>query len=120
MTDPIPPPRRPERPSVHIIEHDLVVERTQDGLAAARARGRRGGPKFKMTPTRVQQARAMYDAGGHTVQEIAETFGVSRPTIYRHLGVAQAPATGSAATPSRPRPRRARGQTGGPAEGRAS
>jgi len=54
-------------------------------LAAARARGRQGGPKFKMTPTRVTQARAMYDAGKHTVQEIAETFGVSRPTIYRHL-----------------------------------
>ena len=66
-------------------EHDLIVERTQDGLAAARARGRKGGPKFKMTPTRIRQARAMYDAGEHTVQEIADTFAVSRPTIYRHL-----------------------------------
>ena len=66
-------------------EHDLIVERTRDGLAAARARGRKGGPKFKMTPTKVKQARAMYDAGEHTVQQIAETFGVSRPTIYRHL-----------------------------------
>ena len=27
----------------------------------------------------------MYDEGGHTVQEIADTLGVSRPTIYRHL-----------------------------------
>ena len=52
---------------------------------AARARGRKGGPKFKMTPTKIRQARAMYDEGGHTVQEIADTFGVSRPTIYRHL-----------------------------------
>ena len=66
-------------------EHDLIVERTVDGLAAARARGRNGGPKFKMTPTKIAQARAMYDAGQHTVQEIADTFGVSRPTIYRHL-----------------------------------
>jgi len=71
-------------------EHDLIVERTHDGLAAARARGRKGGPKFKMTPNRAQQARAMYDAGQHTVQEIADTFGVSRPTIYRHLGAADA------------------------------
>jgi len=31
------------------------------------------------------QARAMYDGGQHTVQEIADTFGVSRPTVYRHL-----------------------------------
>jgi DNA invertase Pin-like site-specific DNA recombinase len=38
-----------------------------------------------MTANRVKQARAMYDAGGHTVQEIADTFGVTRPTIYRHL-----------------------------------
>jgi len=69
-----------------IAEHDLIVERTHDGLAAARARGRRGGPKFKMTPNKIAQARAMYDDGGkHTVQEIADTFGVSRPTVYRHL-----------------------------------
>jgi len=60
-------------------EHELIVERTHDGLAAARARGRQGGPKFKMTPNRARQARAMYDAGQHTVQEIADTFGVSRP-----------------------------------------
>ena len=77
-------------------EHDLIVERTQDGLAAARARGRKGGPKFKMTPNRARQARAMYDAGQHTVQEIADTFGVSRPTIYRHL-------SGGAAPPGTPR-----------------
>ena len=46
-------------------EH-LVVERTVDGLAAARARGLKGGPKFKMTPNRAKQARAIYDAGQHT------------------------------------------------------
>ncbi len=68
-----------------IAEHDLIVERTGDGLAAARARGCKGGPKFKMTPTKIAQAQSMYDAGGHAVQQIADTFGVSRPTIYRHL-----------------------------------
>ncbi|GGV40748.1 recombinase family protein [Paenarthrobacter nicotinovorans] len=73
-------------------EHDLIVERTHDGLAAARARGRKGGRKFKMTATKISQARAMYDSMEHTVQEIADTFGVSRPTIYRHL-------QSSAATP---------------------
>jgi len=46
---------------------------------------REGGPKFKTTPNRARQARAMYDARQHTVQEIADTFGVSRPTNYRHL-----------------------------------
>lgn len=66
-------------------EHDLIVERTQDGLAAARARGRKGGGRFKMTATKARQARAMYDEKTYTVQQIAETFGVSRGTIYRHL-----------------------------------
>ena len=76
-------------------EHDLIVERTVDGLAAARARGRMGGPRFKMTSTNMAQARSMYDAGQHTVQQIADTCGVSRPTIYRHLGTSTRPAQGS-------------------------
>lgn len=66
-------------------EHDLIVERTQEGLAAARARGRNGGRRPKMSATKVAQARAMYDTGDHTVQEIADTFDVARQTIYRHL-----------------------------------
>lgn len=66
-------------------EHDLIVERTQEGLAAARARGRKGGRRPKMSENRVRQARAMYDTGEYTVQEIADTFNVSRQTIYRHL-----------------------------------
>ncbi|MFD5600817.1 recombinase family protein [Leucobacter sp. NPDC058333] len=66
-------------------EHDLIVERTQDGLAAARARGRKGGRRPKMTPNKITQARAMYETGDYTVQEIADTFGVARPTIYRHF-----------------------------------
>lgn len=51
-----------------------------------------------MTPNRANQARAMYDAGQHTVQEIADTFGVSRPTIYRHLGGPSTPPAGTART----------------------
>jgi DNA invertase Pin-like site-specific DNA recombinase len=72
-------------------EHALISERTLDGLAAARARGRRGGPKPKLGARQVQLAQAMYDETGpdgkrrHTVAEIAAEFGVTRPTIYRHL-----------------------------------
>ncbi len=48
-----------------------------------------------MTPNRTRQARAMYDAGQHTVQQIADTFGVPRPTIDRHLaGTAASAAPG--------------------------
>jgi DNA invertase Pin-like site-specific DNA recombinase len=66
-------------------EHALMSERTMDGLEAARARGRTGGQKPKLGPRQVRLAREMYDFGDYTVQQIAEEFGVTRPTIYRHL-----------------------------------
>lgn len=77
--------------SIAEFEHALMSERTRDGLAAARARGRTGGQKPKLGPRQVRLARDMSeekDADGkraHTVQHIAEEFGVTRPTIYRHL-----------------------------------
>ena len=72
-------------------EHALMSERTRDGLDAARARGRTGGQKPKLTPRQAKIAQDMYDELGdderraHTVQQIADEFGVTRPTIYRHL-----------------------------------
>lgn len=72
-------------------EHALMSERTRDGLAAARARGRTGGQKAKLTPRQAKIAQDMYEELGpdgrraHTVAEIGAEFGVSRPTIYRHL-----------------------------------
>lgn len=72
-------------------EHALMSERTMEGLAAARARGRTGGQKPKLGPRQVTLVREMYDetAGDgkrkYTVAQIAAEFGVSRPTIYRHL-----------------------------------
>jgi DNA invertase Pin-like site-specific DNA recombinase len=72
-------------------EHALMSERTRDGLDAARARGRTGGQKPKLTPRQATIAQAMSDELGadgrraHTVQQIADEFGVTRPTIYRHL-----------------------------------
>jgi DNA invertase Pin-like site-specific DNA recombinase len=68
-----------------------MAERTRDGLAAARARGRTGGQRPKLSPRQARIAHEMYDQTGpdgrrpHTVAEIAAEFGVSRPTIYRHL-----------------------------------
>ena len=72
-------------------EHALMSERTMDGLAAARARGRTGGQKPKLTPRQARIAQQMYDETGpdgkrrYTVAQIAAEFGVTRPTIYRHL-----------------------------------
>lgn len=72
-------------------EASLNSERTLEGLAAARARGRTGGQKPKLGKRQIKLAQEMYDEAGadgkrkHTVQQIADEFGVSRPTIYRHL-----------------------------------
>lgn len=72
-------------------QRDLIQENTLEGLAAARARGRTGGRPAALTELQVAQARRMYDDLGtdgkrkYTVQQIADTFGVSRATIYRHL-----------------------------------
>jgi len=72
-----------------------------------------------MTSTRIAQARSMYDAGLHTVKQIADTFGGSRPTIYRHLGTATGDPPPAAATRSRGnRLRMGRGTTPAAAEPR--
>jgi DNA invertase Pin-like site-specific DNA recombinase len=66
-------------------ERDLIRERTAAGLAAARARGRRGGRPSVLTGHKLQVAREMYGSGQYTVAEIARTLGVSRASVYRHL-----------------------------------
>jgi len=66
-------------------ERDLTRERTSAGLAAARARGRVGGRPRVMTPEKIRLAQRLYDEGEVTVQQIAETLGVSRRSIYRRL-----------------------------------
>lgn len=66
-------------------ETALISERTRDGLAAARARGRKGGRRPKLTPAKLAAARKMYDAREHTVAEIASIVGVARSTLYRAL-----------------------------------
>jgi DNA invertase Pin-like site-specific DNA recombinase len=66
-------------------ERDLIRERTQAGLAAARARGRKGGRPSVMTPAKVKVAQQMHESREHTLDAIASTLGVSRATIYRHL-----------------------------------
>ena len=72
-------------------ERDIVKERTRDGLQAARARGRVGGRRRKLTDAQVALARRLYDEVGddgkraHTVDQIAGMVGVTRGTIYRAL-----------------------------------
>jgi DNA invertase Pin-like site-specific DNA recombinase len=76
--------------SIAEFEHALMSERTIDGLAAARVRGRTGGQKLKLGARQVRLARHMYEENGddgrrrYAVAQIATEFGVTRPTIYRH------------------------------------
>ncbi len=65
-------------------ERQLVQERTQAGLAAARARGRVGGRPTVMTPAKIRTARRMLD-DGETLTTVAAALSVSRTTLYRHL-----------------------------------
>lgn len=58
---------------------------TRDGLAAARARGRTGGRRPTLNPEQGALAQQLYDAGDHTVQQIADLFSVPRTTVYGHL-----------------------------------
>jgi DNA invertase Pin-like site-specific DNA recombinase len=66
-------------------ERNLIVERTKAGLAAARARGIKGGRKPKLDATKQKTAQTMYDAKNHTIKEICETLKVTKPTLYKYL-----------------------------------
>jgi len=66
-------------------ERDLLVERTQAGLAAARARGRVGGRPTVWTDAKLRTARDMHQSGQHDVATIARVLGVSRASVYRAL-----------------------------------
>lgn len=66
-------------------ERNLISERTKAGLAAARARGRRGGRRPKITDVQLDRAAELMREGRLTVREIARMAGVSTTTLYRHL-----------------------------------
>ena len=66
-------------------ERDLIRERTMAGLAAARARGRKGGRPTVWTTAKLATARSMYRDGQQDVATIARVLGVSRASVYRAL-----------------------------------
>lgn len=66
-------------------ERQLIRERTQAGLTAARARGRRGGRPKALEPTKRQLAVKLYHAKEHPVDEICRMMGISKPTLYKYV-----------------------------------
>ncbi|GFE64930.1 recombinase family protein [Litoreibacter roseus] len=70
--------------AISAFERDLIIERTQAGLKAAREKGRVGGRPKKMTADKVNAVRELL-ANGIPVKDAAAAVGVSVPTLYRWL-----------------------------------
>ena len=78
------------------IERDLIRERTNAGLAAARARGRVGGrPRKLSTNGKVALAQRLFADKKHAIDDICSTLGISRSTFYRYVREAAPPASDS-------------------------
>ena len=67
-------------------ERELIRERTMEGLASARARGRMGGRPGKDKKT-IDQALTLYDSKAYSVDEISKTTGISRATLYKYVNL---------------------------------
>ena len=67
-------------------ERELIRERTVAGLAAARARGRRGGRKFALSKAQVRLAQAAMKSRDTSVADLAAELGVKPVTLYRYVG----------------------------------
>jgi DNA invertase Pin-like site-specific DNA recombinase len=93
-------------------ERELIRERTVAGLAAARARGRKGGRKFALTRAQVRLAQAAMANRDTPVSELAAELGIKPVTLYRYVGPnGELRANGERvlngkATPSRPTKKR--------------
>ena len=70
--------------SLSQMERELVVERTQAGLIAARQSGRIGGRKRLMTDSKIESAKKLL-TNGIPLKEVAKNLGVSVPTLYRWI-----------------------------------
>ena len=68
-------------------ERNLIQERTKAGLEAARARGRTGGRREALDDNKKQIAVELYHKREHTVEEICRMMGISKPTLYKYVGM---------------------------------
>lgn len=66
-------------------EANLISQRTREGMAIARSKGKLRGKPPKLKPAQAREVVRMWDSGEYSVTEIAELFAVSRPTVYRVL-----------------------------------
>ncbi|GAA2250918.1 recombinase family protein [Herbiconiux moechotypicola] len=64
-------------------EVDLLRARTREGMQIARSKGRLKGRRPKLSPAQERHLVALHTAGGHSIAELCELFGVGRATVYR-------------------------------------
>lgn len=67
-------------------ERNVIRERTHAGLAAARARGRKGGRKPALDEKQIREIKALLRDPEIQVSDVAKRYGVSRATVYKHVG----------------------------------
>ena len=66
-------------------ERNLIKERTNAGLTAARTRGIKGGRPKLLTDRKVEMAKQLYTDKKNSVEEICKTLGISRMTLWRYV-----------------------------------
>ena len=69
-------------------ERNLIRERTNAGLSAARARGRKGGRPMFLDARKREVAIQLYNEKKHTIKEICQIMGISKPTLYSYINKA--------------------------------
>ena len=70
--------------SLSEMERDLLIERTNAGLKSAKANGRVGGRKRKMTDSKLESAKKLLESG-LLPKDVAKNSGISVPTLYRWI-----------------------------------
>lgn len=70
-------------------ERNLIRERTNAGLAAARARGRKGGRPAKLGEKEIREIKALLRDPDVRVTDVARRYGVGRATLYKAVGAVQ-------------------------------
>ena len=66
-------------------ERNLIRERTRAGIEAARSRGRQGGRPRKLSKDKRQLAVDLYLGKKHSIAQICEMTGISKPTLYKYV-----------------------------------
>jgi DNA invertase Pin-like site-specific DNA recombinase len=66
-------------------ERDLIIERTNAGLKAARARGRKGGRRYALDEKQRKRVRELYNERSTTVNEICRMYNISKRSLYNYV-----------------------------------